>query len=95
MHTKIDKEKAMKVVEETASKTVKFTWTIIKIVFISVIIYTVVVTLLLFLQTGVEDFLKNVATISVGGFWAFFLGYFGWRMGQISEEYFTKMRKNK
>ena len=95
MKTKIDKEKAKKVMEKTASTTFKFTMTIVKIAFVIIIIYTIIVTLWIFFTTGAEGFLTNVATLSVGGFWAFFLGYFGWRMGQTMEEYFLHMRKKK
>jgi len=93
MQPKIDKNKAKIIVEQTASKTVKFTMTIVKIIFILIIIYTVIVSIWIFFQTGSEDFFTNIATISVGGFWAFFLGYFGWRMGQTVEGYFTQIKK--
>ena len=95
MKTKIDKYKAKKVLETTASKTVKFTMTMLKIIFGIMLIYTIIVTILIFLETGAEDFLINIATISVGGFWAFFLGYFGWRMGQTFEEYFDQIKRKK
>ena len=64
------------------------------IIFICIIIYTIVVSVWTFINAG-ADFLTNVATISVGGFWAFFLGYFGWRMGQTIEEYFRTIRQKK
>lgn len=95
MKTKIDKTQAKTMMEKTASKTIKFTTTVVKIIFALIIAYTVIVTVLLFLKTGAEDFLTNVATISVGGFWAFFLGYFGWRMGETVEQYFIQMKKKK
>lgn len=94
MKTKIDKERAKKVVEKTASTTVKFTKTIVKIIFILIIVYTIIVSLYIFFTTESRDeFVTNIATISVGGFWAFFLGYFGWRMGQTIEEYLSHIRK--
>ncbi|UCF11864.1 MAG: hypothetical protein JSW06_07385 [Thermoplasmatales archaeon] len=95
MKTKINKDKAKKMVEKTASKTIKFTTTIVKLIFIIIVAYTIIVTIWVFLKTGAEDFLTNIATISVGGFWAFFLGYFGWRMGQTIEEYFIQIKKKK
>ena len=95
MKTKIDKYKAKRVLETTAFKTVKFTVTMAKIIIILMLVYTVIVTIWIFLETGAEDFLINIATISVGGFWAFFLGYFGWRMGQTVEEYFSHIEKKK
>jgi hypothetical protein len=95
MKTKIDKTKAKTMMEKTASRTIKFTTAMVKLIFVVIIAYTVIVTVLLFLKTGAEDFLTNVATISVGGFWAFFLGYFGWRMGETVEQYFIQMKKKK
>jgi Trk-type K+ transport system membrane component len=95
MKSKIDKVKAKKKVEETASKTVKITVEMVKLSFILILFYTIVVSIWFFLDEGVEGFLKNVATISVAGFWAFFLGYFGWRMGESVEQYFIQIRKKK
>jgi membrane protein YdbS with pleckstrin-like domain len=95
MMTKLDKVKAKKIMEETATRTVKVTMTIVKIIFVLIIFYTVAVSIWIFLTTDAKSFLTNIATISVGGFWAFFLGYFGWRMGQTLELYFISMKKRK
>jgi len=95
MKARLDKEKAKKVVGKTASSTIKFTVKMVKIIFIIIIIYTVLVTLFLFLTEDKQEILKNIATISAGGFWAFFLGYFGWRLGQSIEMYFMNLKKNK
>jgi len=92
---KIEAGKAKKAVEKTASTTVKVTMTMVKIIFVIIIIYTIFVSIYLFFTTDREQFLTNIATISVGGFWAFFLGYFGWRMGQIIEHYFINIKKRK
>jgi len=93
MVPKIDKTKAKQMVGDTAARTVKFTMTMIKIVFIIVIIYTIAVAVWIYYDQGLENFLTNIATISIGGFWAFFLGYFGWRLGQSIEVYFYDIRK--
>ena len=97
MKTHIDRERAKKIVEKTATGTVKFTITIVKIVFVLILAYTIIISLYLFFNSEDQGqwLFTNIATISVGGFWAFFLGYFGWRMGQIIENYFMHMRKNK
>ena len=92
MPKKISKEKAKKVIGKTATKTVQFTVKTVIIIFIIIIFYTIAVTVLGFIKSGV-DFLENIATISVGGFWAFFLGYFGWRLGQTIENYLGSIRK--
>jgi hypothetical protein len=86
--------KAKKVVGETASITIKVTATVVKIIFILIIIYTIAAAVFLF-TSDQEAFLTNMATVSVGGFWAFFLGYFGWRMGQTIEVYFHNLKKDK
>jgi len=36
-------------------------------------------------------FFEQVITFSVSGFFAFFMGYFGWRLAQIIEEWFSKI----
>ena len=96
MKTKIDRGKAKKVVEETASRTVRFTIKMVKVIFIIIIIYTAVVTIYFFLKTPTPvKKLEEVATLSVAGFWAFFLGYFGWRLGQSIEVYLWDVRKKK
>jgi hypothetical protein len=76
-----------------AKKVVGLTMTMVKIIFVLIIVYTAAVTIWISYNEGFDNFFKNIATISVGGFWAFFLGYFGWRMGQSIEMYFYNMRK--
>jgi len=95
MTAKLDATKAKKAVEETAAKTVRFTITMIKIIFILIILYTVAVTIWVYSKEGLDNFLTSIATTSIAGFWAFFLGYFGWRLGQSIEAYFYDMRKKK
>ena len=87
------KDKAKKAVEKTAQTTIKFTATMVKIIFIIIIIFTIFVTLWQYFFVNREQFLSTIATVSVGGFWAFFLGYFGWRMGQTIEVYFHDLKK--
>jgi hypothetical protein len=86
-------DKAKKVVEETAAKTYKATAMLVKIIFIVIIVCTVFVTIWQYFFVKREQFLTDIATISVAGFWAFFLGYFGWRMGQTIEVYFLGLKK--
>jgi len=96
MKTRLDKERAKKAVEKTASKTVQLTFTMVKLVFIIIIFYTVSVTISIFLfSADREKVLIDIATLSTAGFWAFFLGYFGWRLGQSIELYFINLKKNK
>ena len=94
MEIKNSKSKAKKVIKKATYKTIKFYKHLLIVIFIIIIAYTIIVSIWAFFNAG-ADFLTNVATISVGGFWAFFLGYFGWRMGQTIEEYFTSIRIKK
>ena len=91
MEIKNSKQKAKKVIKQATSTTIKFYKQLLIVIFILIIVYTIIVSFFAFLEAG-TNFLTNVATISVGGFWAFFLGYFGWRMGQTIEEYFKKIK---
>ena len=88
-------DKAKKVVEETAVKTFKVTAMLAKIIFIVIIVFTFFVTIWQYFFVKREQFLTDIATLSVAGFWAFFLGYFGWRMGQTIEVYFLQLKKKK
>lgn len=91
----ITKDKAKKAVEITAQTTMKVTATFVKIIFIIIIAFTILITIWQFISLDPEEFLTTIATLSVGGFWAFFLGYFGWRMGQTIELYFHNINKTK
>ena len=94
MKTKIDKKKAKKVIEETTKRTVKFTKTIFILIFVLMIVFTIIFSIIQFLSSdSLGSFLEGIATLSIGGFWAFFLGYFGWKMGEMTEEYFSKLKK--
>lgn len=90
---KLDAGKAKIMMEKTASKTVKFTFTMLKVIFVMVIIYTIIISIYILFTPDAKDFLINIATLSIGGFWAFFLGYFGWRMAESIENYFIHMKK--
>ena len=85
-------KKAVKVVEKTATKTVEYTIGILKWIFIILILIISIATFLGYLERG-NQFLIEVATLGVGGFWAFLFGYFGWRLGQSIEEFFQRAKK--
>ena len=89
---KISPKKAVKVVEKTATKTVEYTIGILKWIFIILIAYVSIVTFLGYLYQG-NKFITDIATLSVGGFWAFLFGYFGWRLGQSIEEFFQSVKR--
>jgi hypothetical protein len=90
----IDPKKAKKVMEKTATKTVELTFGFLKWMFIILIVYITIITFWGYIATG-QQFLTNVATLSVGGFWGFLFGYFGWRLGQSIEEFFNKKFKKR
>jgi len=73
-------------------KTVEYTGHLIKSIFLVLVAYISIVTFWGYISQG-DVFLANIATLSVGGFWAFFFGYFGWRLGQSLEQYFNSIRK--
>ena len=90
------KGKAKKVVEETTHTTLKVTKTIFISIFIIIIIATVVFSIYKILfSENLNVFLEQIITLGIGGFWAFFLGYFGWRMGQTIEVSFYKLKWKK
>jgi len=80
----VKNKKAKKIVKETAKTTKNF----LKVVFALLVIYISVSSAYGFLTSG-EKFLQDVITLSIGGFWAFFFGYFGWRIAESIENYFT------
>ena len=87
------KRKAIHVVEKT---TLMVTKTIFIFVFVIMIIVTVVYSVYTFISSrNLADFLEGILGLGISGFWAFFLGYFGWRMGQTIELYFHNLRKNR
>lgn len=83
----LNKDKAKKVVGKTANTTIKITKHFVRWVFFLLVIYISGVTVYGYIVSG-SEFLTSIITLSVGGFWAFFFGYFGWRLGQSIEEYF-------
>jgi hypothetical protein len=87
------KTKAKEVVEKTVVKTAKYSISFIRWVFFFLVLYISVVTAWGYFVSG-DEFVQNIATLSVGGFWAFFFGYFGWRMGESLEKHFS-FRRNK
>jgi len=94
MALKNPKKEAKKVIKKATIESVKFSKKLLIIIFMIIIIYTIAISIWTFISGG-RDFLTNVATLSVGGFWAFFLGYFGWRMGETIEEYFKNLKPKK
>jgi len=67
------------------------TYKFLKWIFALIFLYIVVSILWLFLTK--PQYVEQIVTLSIGGFIAFFMGYFGWRGGMIVEEHFIKLSK--
>ena len=85
---KLDEIQIQKI-REIPKTTVKTTTHLIKWAFLVIILYIIVTTVYGFYSQGL-GFLDNVVTLSVGGFFAFFMGYFGWRLAESMEIWFTQ-----
>ena len=68
------------------------TYKVFKWVFALIFLYIVISIFSLFLSKRYQ-FIEQIVTLSIGGFFGFFMGYFGWRAGQILEEHFNKISK--
>jgi len=75
-------------IKKTGKKTIEITVHLVKWIFFAILVIITLVTVIGVFTAG-GDFLIQVATLGTGGFWAFFFGYFGWRMGQSLEKYLT------
>ena len=76
---------------ELLETTKKTSWVFIRWIFVLLIIYISITTIYGYYVIR-EDFLQQIASLSVGGFWAFFFGYFGWRLGQAIEDHYINKR---
>lgn len=86
------KRKKNNFINGTASFAWDITSKVIRWVFIIIVAYIAIVMIYGFYAQGPE-FLQNIVTFSIGGFWAFFLGYFGWRLAQQIEEILLNFKK--
>ena len=69
---------------------IKATSRTIKYILILILAYTVISMIILINESRME-FLKSIVQWSVGGFWAFFMGYWGW---MFAEEITKSVRKH-
>jgi len=78
---------------ETIQKTtVKTTIHFFRWVFFLIFLYIAFTIIWGFWFKG-NEFFEQVITFSVSGFFAFFMGYFGWRLAEIIEEWLRKKGK--
>ena len=73
-------------IKKIQGKTIKTTIHMLRWIFLLILVYIVAVTVWGFWQKGIS-FFDDVATLSVGGFFAFFMGYFGWRLAELIEQW--------
>lgn len=86
------KEKIDRITAKTVDATLKITDRIIKWILIIILVYIVISMLYLsYNQRG--EFLVNIVIWSVGGFWAFFMGYWGWMFAEKITQSFVKKTK--
>lgn len=69
----------------------KQTYGLLKWVFFFIFLYILVSTIGLLLTN--KEYIQQIVTLSISGFLAFFMGYFGWRGGMLVEEHFIKLSK--
>lgn len=74
-------KKAKDILEKVPYKTLTLTTYALRWVLLLVLVYIVISTMVLFF-TGGADFLRQIVTWSIGGFFGFFMGYFGWMFAQ-------------
>lgn len=80
--------------ENIPHTTVKATGTVIRWGLAIIGIYIAVSTLILIITTK-ETFIFQIMIWSQGGFWAFFMGYWGWMFAHQITESFSKRIKKK
>ncbi len=81
----------VQIVPPIPDKFKKQTYGLLKWVFFFIFLYIVVSVIGLLLTK--KDYVEQIVTLSIGGFLAFFMGYFGWRAGMLVEEHFIKLSK--
>ena len=84
-------KKQFKKLHET---TVKTTVSFLRWIFFLIFLY-IGFTIIFGLWFKGMEFFSDVITFSVSGFFAFFMGYFGWRLAEIIEEWLKKTRGEK
>jgi len=84
------KKQFKKIQETTLQTTVSF----LRWIFFLIFLY-IGFTIIYGLWLDGMDFINSVMTFSVSGFFAFFMGYFGWRLAELIEEWLRKTRGKK
>jgi len=85
MPTKNNYQKVLKTSVEITGHTLR--------ILLAVVVAYVVITMIFLAIQQKDAFLVNIATWSMGGFWAFFMGYFGWMIAESITKTFFKKNK--
>lgn len=88
---RMDLTKTKHIVKKSADTTLHVTKHFIIWIFLLLSIGITLITLIGYISSGVD--ISTIASLGIGGFWAFFFGYFGWRLGQEVEEHFRWRNK--
>lgn len=79
--------------DQAVDTTIEISTHVVKYSLVVVLVY-LVITMLYLIYTKRETFFENIATWSIGGFWAFFMGYFGWLFAEsITKSFSRKIKK--
>jgi hypothetical protein len=57
------------------------------------ILCDVIISIIMLFYIDRYEFLTQIVTMSVGGFFAFFMGYFGWMFTQDIMEWMSRMKR--
>jgi DNA-binding transcriptional regulator YhcF (GntR family) len=87
---KLNKEQ----VERLPETTIKVTGHALRYILAIVIVY-LIISMLWLIYTKREEFLMSIVLWSIGGFWAFFMGYYGWMLAQQIHESMTNRIKRR
>jgi ABC-type enterochelin transport system permease subunit len=82
-----------KQLKEIPLTTVKVTVYALRWIFLIIFLY-IVGSMILFAINQRYEFLQQIIAWSVGGFFGFFMGYFGWLFAQHIVEWLTKTHNN-
>ena len=91
---KIDKPVDKHIFFEIPTKTITITMYAIRWFLFLILIYIVISVGMMFFTQSFE-FLKQIVTLSLGGFFGFFMGYFGWLLAQQITMWLSGKKKEK
>ena len=85
------KDKTRRIVKQSADTTISVTRHFVIWLFLILVVGVTAITILSYISSGID--ISTIASLGIGGFWAFFFGYFGWRLAEELETYFKWRKK--